>query len=67
MENKEMQELLKKLKAAKSAEELVEMAKAQGKELPADKAGELFAKLNAKEELSDEDVEKIAGGANPFF
>ena len=67
MENKEMQELLKKLKTAKSAEELVEMAKAQGKELPADKAGELFAKLNAKEELSDEDVEKIAGGSNPFF
>ena len=67
MENKEMQELLKKLKAAKSAEELVEMAKAQGKELPADKAGELFAKLNTKEELSDEDVEKIAGGSNPFF
>ena len=67
MENKEMQELLKKLKAAKSAEELVEMAKAQGKELPADKAGELFAKLNAKEELSDEDVEKIARGSNPFF
>ena len=67
MENKEMQELLKKLKAAKSAEELVEMAKAQGKELPADKAGELFAKLNAQEELSDEDVEKIAGGSNPFF
>ena len=67
MENKEMQELLKKLKTAKSTEELVEMAKAQGKELPADKAGELFAKLNAKEELSDEDVEKIAGGSNPFF
>ena len=67
MENKEMQELLKKLKTAKSTEELVEMAKAQGKELPADKAGELFAKLNANEELSDEDVEKIAGGSNPFF
>ena len=67
MENKEMQELRKKLKTAKSTEELVEMAKAQGKELPADKAGELFAKLNAKEELSDEDVEKIAGGSNPFF
>ena len=67
MENEEMQELLKKLKAAKSAEELVEMAKANGAEIPADKAVELFAKLNAKEELSDEDVEKIAGGSNPFF
>ena len=67
MENKNIRELLEKLQAAKSAEELVEMAKAQGKELPADKAGELFAKLNAKEELSDEDVENIAGGSNPFF
>ena len=67
MENKNIRELLEKLQAAKSAEELVEMAKAQGKELPADKAGGLFAKLNAKEELSDEDVEKIAGGSNPFF
>ena len=67
MENKNIRELLEKLQAAKSAEELVEMTKAQGKELPADKAGELFAKLNAKEELSDEDVEKIAGGSNPFF
>ena len=65
--NINIKELLEKLQAAKSAEELVEMAKAQGKELPADKAGELFAKLNAKEELSDEDVEKIAGGSNPFF
>ena len=65
--NINIKELLEKLQTAKSAEELVEMAKAQGKELPADKAGELFAKLNAKEELSDEDVEKIAGGSNPFF
>ena len=69
MENNSVniKELLVKLQAAKSVEELVEMAKAQGKELPADKAGELFAKLNAKEELSDEDVEKIARGSNPFF
>ena len=67
MENKDIRELLEKLQAAKSVEELVEMAKANGAEIPADKAVELFAKLNAKEELSDEDVEKIAGGSNPFF
>ena len=62
MENKEMQELLKKLKAAKSAQELIEMAKAQGTEIAADMAEELFTMLNAEEELSDEDMEKIAGG-----
>ena len=61
MENKEMQELLKKMKASKSAEELVEMAKAQGKELPADKAQELFAKLNGGE-LSEEQLDAVAGG-----
>ena len=67
MENVNIKELLEKLQSAKSAEELVEMAKANGAEIPADEAEELFAKLNAKEELSDEDVEKIAGGSNPFF
>ena len=53
MENKEMQELLKKLKGAKSAQELIELAKAEGAEIPADKAQELFDKLNDGE-LSDD-------------
>ena len=61
MENKEMQELLKKLKAAKSGEELVEMAKANGAEIAPDKAEELFAKLNDGE-LSDDKAEAVAGG-----
>ena len=55
-------EILEKLKAAKSVEELIEMAKAEGVEIPADKAEELFAKLNAEGEISDEDVDNIAGG-----
>ena len=38
------------------------MAKAEGAEIAPDKAEELFAKLNAQGELSDEDLEKIAGG-----
>ena len=62
MENKEMQEMLEKLKAAKSVEELVEIAKANGVEIAPDKAEELFAKLNADGEISDDDVENIAGG-----
>ena len=55
-------EILKKLKAAKSVEELVETAKAEGAEIPADKAEELFAKLNAEGELSDDKAEAVAGG-----
>ena len=60
--NINIKELLEKFKAAKSVEELVEMAKANGAEIAPDKAEELFAKLNAQGELSDEDLEKIAGG-----
>ena len=62
MENKEMQELFKKLKAAKSAQELIEIAKAEGKELPADEAEKMFAELNAEGELSDDASENVAGG-----
>ena len=62
MENKEMQELLKKLKAAKSAQELIELAKAEGKELPADEAEKMFAELNAEGELPDDASENVAGG-----
>ena len=61
MENANIKELLEKLQAAKTAEELIEMAKAEGMEIPVDKAQEMFAILNS-EELSDEDVENIAGG-----
>ena len=60
--NINIKELLEKFKAAKSVEELVEMAKANGTGIAPDKAEELFAKLNAQGELSDEDLEKIAGG-----
>ena len=62
MENANIKELLEKLQTAKSAEELIEMAKAEGAEIAPDKAEELFAKLNAEGEISDEYVEAIAGG-----
>ncbi len=61
MENVNIRELLEKLKAAKSVEELVEMAKANGAEIAPDKAQELFAKLNDGE-LSDDKAEAVAGG-----
>ncbi len=64
MENNSVniKELLVKLQAAKSAQELVEMAKAEGAEIAPDKAEELFAKLNAEGEISEEELEAIAGG-----
>lgn len=55
------QELLEKLKTAKSAEELIKLAKAEGVEIPADKTEGLFAQLT-RGELSDDDLEKVSGG-----
>ena len=60
--NINIKELLEKLQTAKSVEELVEMAKAEGKELPADEAEKMFAELNAEGELLDDLSENIAGG-----
>ena len=54
-------EIFEKLKAAKSAEELVEIAKANGAEITAENAQKLFSQISGGE-LSDEDLEKIAGG-----
>ncbi|MGN0596099.1 MAG: hypothetical protein ACI4J1_02055, partial [Ruminiclostridium sp.] len=65
MENENTRELLEKLAAAKSVQELIEMAKAEGVEIAEDKAEELFAKLNAEGELSDAMVDEIAGGWSP--
>ena len=59
--NINIKELLEKLQSAKSAEELIEMAEAEGVEIPADKVEELFAKLNDGE-LSDDKAEAVAGG-----
>ena len=60
--NINIKELLEKLQSAKSVEELIEMAKAEGAEIAPDKAEELFAKLNAEGEISEEELEAIAGG-----
>ena len=56
-------EIMEKLKAAKSAEELLEIAKANGKGLTAKQAKTLFDGLRGGGELSDEDLDKVAGGA----
>ena len=47
-------ELIEKAKTAKSAEELLEMAKAENIELTEEEAAQAFAKMNKNGELSDE-------------
>ena len=57
-------EMIEKAKAAKSAEELLELAKANGVEMTADEAATYFAQLNPKSgELGDDDLDAVAGGA----
>lgn len=57
------QELITKAKAAKSVEELLELAKASNVELNEEQAKEYFAKLNpTKGELSDDELDDVSGG-----
>ena len=55
-------ELLEKAKTAKTAEELAEMAKAEGMSMTAEEAEKIFAELNRSGELSDEELDNVAGG-----
>ena len=55
-------ELLEKAKTAKSAEELLAMAKAENIELTEEQAAKAFAELNKMGELSDEELDNVAGG-----
>ena len=54
-------DIFEKLKEAKSAEELVEIAKANGAEIAAENAQKLFSQISGGE-LSDEELEEISGG-----
>ncbi|MGN0813043.1 MAG: Nif11-like leader peptide family natural product precursor [Candidatus Coproplasma sp.] len=57
-------EMLEKAKTAKSAEELLELAKAENIELSAEQAAKAFAELNKNGELSDEELDNVAGGSS---
>ena len=57
-------EMIEKAKAAKSAEELLALAKESGVEMTADEAKTYFAQLGPKSgELSDDELDSVAGGA----
>lgn len=51
-----------KAKEAKNAAELMELAKAENIELTEEKAQELFTRLHAEGELSDNELDNVAGG-----
>lgn len=56
-------ELIAKAKAAESAEELFELAKANDIELTEEEAKTYFEQLNASGPLSDDDLDAVAGGS----
>ena len=58
-------ELIEKAKTAKSAEELLEMAKAENVELTEEEAAKAFAELHKTGDLSDEELSNVAGGCSP--
>ena len=60
-------EMIEKAKTAKSAEELLEMAKTEKIELTEEEAVKAFAELHKRGELSDEELDNVAGGcAGPY-
>ena len=55
-------ELIRKAKAAKSSEELLELAKANDVELAEEEARIYFEQLNAVGKVSDDELDSVAGG-----
>lgn len=62
MENGFSQELMEKAGKAESVEELLALAKENDVELSKEAAEEYFAKMNKTGELSDEELDNVAGG-----
>ena len=56
------QEQLAKAKAAKSAEELIALAKENGMELSEEEAKKFFAELNKEGTLADDELDNVSGG-----
>ena len=55
-------ELIETAKTAKSAEELLELAKTENINFTAEEAAKAFAELNKAGELSDEELDNVSGG-----
>ena len=59
-------ELMQKLENVKSAEEIIALLGEQGLEVSEENAQAALAALNSNGELSEEDLEKVAGGVGPW-
>lgn len=57
-----LNEMIEKAKTAKSAEELIQMAKAENIEMTAEEAAKAFAELHKTGEIADEELDNVAGG-----
>ena len=58
------QEIIAKAREAKSAEELLAMAKENDIELTGEQAKEYYDRLHASGELADDELDSVAGGGN---
>lgn len=58
----EKEELIAKLKEVKSVDDILALAKESGVEITPEKAKELFEQINSNGELTDDQLESVAGG-----
>ena len=58
----DQKELFEKAKAAASAQDLLTLAKENGVELTEEEAADYFAQMHKSGELSDEELDHVAGG-----
>ena len=62
MENKITNELIEQAKKAESVEALLALAEEKKVDLPLERARKLFAEWHTTKELSDEELDSVAGG-----
>ena len=60
-------ELLEKAKKAKSAEELLEVAKSENIEFSPEQVDKVYAELHKTGELSDDELDNVAGGCGSEY
>ena len=58
----EKEELIAKLKEVKSVDDILALAKENGIEITSEKAKELFEQIKSNGELTDDQLESVAGG-----
>lgn len=64
---KKRNEVFEKVKAAESAEEVLALAKEDGKELSMEEAQEIYRQLHNTGEISDDELEAVAGGGAHLY